>query len=148
MKQIIYIGSDHRGFQLKNEILQYLNTHNFNPVDCGCFNETESADYPDIANVVTSKMLEQEGSMGVLICGSGIGMSIAANRSKDIRAALCLSEEDVMLSRQHNNANILCMGAKNSNTENAIHMVQVFLNTAFEGGRHSDRIEKIDKYAK
>lgn len=138
----IFIGSDHAGFKLKQAILkaslipQAL-------TDCGT-NSGESTDYPIYAQSVCTEVLKNSDSLGVLICGSGIGMSIAANRYKGIRAALCHTEKDASLSRQHNNANILVLAANTTNEAQALKMIENFIQTPFEGGRHLRRIQQID----
>lgn len=143
MRKII-IGSDHAGFDLKEECRQFLIKYPACDVfDQGVF-DRQSADYPDIAKKVSLAVLSGEYEKGILICGSGIGMSITANRYKGIRAALCHDIYTARLSRQHNDANILVMGGRVIGTGLALEMVEIFLNTGFEGERHRRRIDMID----
>lgn len=134
-----YIGSDHAGYALKQKILSKY--HKYNLVDLGADSE-ESTDYPIIAQKMGS--LIEEGDMGILICGSGIGMSIAANRFKNIRAALCVNQEMAELARKHNNANVLVLGSRVTETEVVFQIIDKFFNTAFEAGRHQRRIDLIN----
>ncbi len=140
----ITIASDHAGFDLKSVIIKELN-HQYQIIDLGCDNSEDSVDYPDFAKKLAEKIIKKEADFGILICGSGIGISIAANRFKEVRAALCHNQKTAKLSRQHNNANVLCLGARIINEANAIKIVKVFLNTNFEGGRHNKRVEKLSK---
>lgn len=140
---IIPIGCDHAGFLLKNSIISALSSKGYECLDFGCLSE-ESIDYPDYAHAVSNYITENEGTMGILICGSGNGINMTANKHKDIRSALCWKEEIASLARQHNNANILTLPARFLSTEEAIKIVNVFLNTEFEGGRHLLRINKIN----
>lgn len=139
----IFIGSDHAGFTLKSVILEYLKAEGKNVTDLGAYSQN-SCDYPRSAQAVCKAVLEQNG-VGVLICGTGIGMSISANRFKGIRAAVCTHEFHARVTRQHNNANVLCMGERVTAPGLAVELVKIFLNTGFEGGRHERRIEIIDK---
>lgn len=146
-KQLIYIGSDHAGFENKNELKKYLVETGREVTDLGTFTE-ESVDYPDIAREVGEKVLETEGSLGVLLCGTGIGMSIAANKLHGIRAALCNDENAAEMSRRHNDANVLAMGARTTETEMLKKILEKFLVTKFEGAqpegeRHLRRVEKM-----
>ncbi len=137
----IQIGADHAGFELKEKIKFYLQNE-FNEVaDHGTF-ASDSVDYPDYAHP-TAEAVEKENGVGILICGSANGVCIAANKHQGIRAALCWNVEVAKLARQHNNANILCIPARFVSDEMAIQMVEAFLNTAFEGGRHQQRVSKI-----
>ena len=138
----IAIASDHAGFDLKSLIIKTF-TNQYQIIDCGLNNANTSVDYPDFAKKVVAKIMSKEVDFGILICGSGIGMSIASNRFKEIRAALCHNQKITKLSRQHNNANILCLGARIVKTHNALKMVELFLSTKFEAGRHSKRIDKL-----
>ncbi len=133
----ISIASDHAGFDLKSA----LASASF--LDEGVFS-TETSDYPDYARIVCHKLLNGDIDFGILICGTGIGMSMAANRFKGIRAALCHTSQDALYARAHNNANILCLGARTQDVETAKEIVNVFLETPFEGGRHQRRIDKMD----
>jgi len=140
----IIIGSDHAGFDLKEEIKAFLETELGHEVeDVGVFNK-DSADYPVMAQKVAGAITEEKFPFGILICGTGIGMSIAANRYKGVRAALCHNILTARLSRQHNDANILAMGGRIIGVSLAQEMVREFLTTSFEGGRHKRRIDQID----
>jgi ribose 5-phosphate isomerase B len=139
----ISIASDHAGFDLKLSIIRTLQG-NHQIVDCGCDNNV-SVDYPDFAQKVAEKIINHEVDFGILICGSGIGMSIAANRFKQVRASLCYNQKTVKLSRQHNDANILCLGARITKTTNVLKMIEIFLNTNFEGNRHQKRVNKLSQ---
>ena len=131
----IFIASDHAGFKLKEYLKKY-----FDLSDLGTYDE-ESCDYPVFAKKLVDQM--KEGDKGILICGTGIGMSIVVNRYKNIRAALCFNEEMTVLARQHNNANVLVLGARIISTEIAKTCVEKFLSTDFEGGRHQRRLKLI-----
>ena len=139
----IIIGSDHAGFELKNRYKELL-THElgYEVSDAGAYS-TDSVDYPDIARKVASAVSSGEYEKGVLICGAGIGMSIAANRFKGVRAALCHDHFTTEMARKHNNANILVVGARVTGEGLALEILKVFLTTEFEGGRHKMRIDKI-----
>lgn len=139
----ISIASDHAGFSLKQAITEYLESKNYKTLDLGVFNGESSVDYPDYASSLCESLLENIGNIGILICATGIGMSIAANRFSGIRAALCTSVAMAELSRQHNDANILVLGCKNNSIDEVLSMVQKFLDTSFEGGRHIKRLAKI-----
>lgn len=139
----IHIGSDHAGYELKNLISASLTNLSFNIIDHGT-NSRESCDYPLIAQSVC-KAVAGDKSTGILICGTGIGMSIAANRIKAIRAALCPTELQARLARRHNNANILCLGARVIGPELAIAITMAFLESDFEGGRHERRLEQLNE---
>jgi len=137
----IVIGSDHAGFELKGKVVELLRELKHEVEDVGC-HSNESVDYPDFAEKLTAK-LEGTGKFGILICGTGIGMSIAANRHRFIRAALCHDEHTAIVSREHNNANVLCLGARILDSEAALGIVKVWLETDFAGGRHQQRISKF-----
>lgn len=139
----IAIASDHAGVDLKRLLSQDIEKSGMQVVDLGP-QDTQSVDYPDYAHKLANWMKDKPDSRGVLICGSGIGMSIAANRHKHIRAALVSTSEQAALSRQHNNANVLCLGARHISEETAREATKVFLTTAFEGGRHETRVGKIN----
>ena len=141
--QKISIASDHNGVALKDKIIQYLGSLKYEVVDFGPKNDLESVDYPDYAKKVCESILDEETSMGVLICGTGLGMSIAANRCSGIRAALCTDIFMVERARAHNDANILVLGNQISSEKNSLDMLKKFLNTSFEGGRHARRLSKI-----
>ncbi|MEG1559695.1 MAG: ribose 5-phosphate isomerase B [Clostridia bacterium] len=138
----IAIGSDHGGFLLKNELITYLGENNFELRDFGCFN-TNSVDYPDIASSVARAVVSGEFERGILICGTGIGVSICANKINGVRCALCSEPVSAKLARAHNDANILALGARIIGFELAKAIVNEFLTSTFDGGRHSRRIEKI-----
>ena len=138
---MIYIGCDHGGYSLKLELMRYLEKNGFEFSDMGC--NGEAVDYPDIAEKVCEKVLESEENKGILICGTGIGISIAANKIKGIRAALCADWYSAKYTRLHNDANVLCMGGRVIGSGTAEEIVRVFLSTEFEGGRHAARVDKI-----
>ncbi len=140
----IFIASDHAGFTLKKIVLDYLSKENFEIIDLGTDSGKNSVDYPDYAYKLADN-LSGDDEFGILICGSGIGISIAANRQKHIRAALCVTEEMAKLSRAHNNANVLCLGARLTDEKKALKIVDAFLDSPFESGRHSSRVEKLSK---
>jgi RpiB/LacA/LacB family sugar-phosphate isomerase len=135
------IGCDHAGYKLKNEIISTFQARGYNVIDCGTYSE-DSVDYPDYAKSVADIVLEKK-IPGILICGSGIGISIAANKIPGIRAALCTNEYTARLARQHNDANILAIGARITAAGFALEIVDTFIKTEFEAGRHTRRIEKI-----
>lgn len=137
----IIIGSDHGGFRLKNEIIKHLEKLGFQVKDFGCFNEN-SCDYPIIAKDVAQKVLSS-GNKGILVCGTGIGMSIAANRFKGIRASHCTDTFTARMTRMHNDSNILCLGERVTGSGLALDIVDIWLKTEFEGGRHLNRINMI-----
>ena len=138
----VAIGSDHAGFDLKEKLIsKYANKYTF--VDEGTYSN-DSVDYPDFGHKVGILVSNKEVDYGIVICGSGIGISIAANKIKGVRAALCTTSEHSKLSRLHNNANILAIGSRLTDENNIFEIVDVFFKTEFEGGRHQDRIEKID----
>jgi ribose 5-phosphate isomerase B len=136
------IASDHAGVKLKGKIIRDLRKKNVKVLDLGTDSE-EKVDYPDFTYKMVEEIIEKTVSQGILICGTGIGMSIAANRSSDIRAALCTSEFMAERARSHNDANILVLGSKLVDDDISIKMVEKFLKTEFEGGRHARRIAKI-----
>lgn len=139
----IAIGSDHGGFHYKEAIMEYLKARNIEFVDVGTHTR-ESCDYPDIAQNVAKKVVSGEFNRGILICGTGIGMSIAANKIRGIRAALCSDTYSARVCRAHNNANILCLGERVIGEHLALDIVDIWLKTGFEGGRHKRRIDKIE----
>jgi len=138
----IFISSDHAGFKLKENIKKYLLKKKLAFQDLGPNND-DRVDYPDFAHKVAKKVKANRHNVGILVCGSGVGMSIAANRHKNIRAAQCFNLKSTKLSRLHNDANIITLGSRVLTKKNALSFVGVFLNTKFEGGRHSKRIKKI-----
>lgn len=140
---MIYVGCDHGGYQLKLELMKYLSENGFEYTDMGC--NGEPVDYPDIAEAVCKKVTENAENKGILVCGTGIGISMAANKIKGIRAALCADWYSAKYTRLHNDANVICMGGRTTGAGSAVEMLDVFLHTEFEGGRHATRINKIMK---
>ena len=138
MDKKLYIASDHAGFALKSKLCDRFKSL----VDLGT-NSEESVDYPDFAHKLTNEVLKDNSNLGILICGTGVGMSMAANRVKGIRAGLVSNNEIARLIRQHNNANVLVLPGRFMDEEEAINCVKVFLETKFEAGRHKQRIDKI-----
>lgn len=138
----IPIASDHAGITLKSALKNELLAQGFVPDDLGTHTK-DSVDYPDFAHTLCQYILADKAKRGVLICGSGIGMSIAANRHKNIRAALCRSVQDAELARKHNNANVLCLGERSTDITTAKAILQAFIATEFEAGRHEKRVEKM-----
>ncbi len=138
----IVIGADHGGYELKEQIRSLLGELGHGVEDVGC-HSLESVDYPDIAAAVSARLVAGEGDTGILICGTGIGMSIAINREPKIRAALCHDEYTARMSREHNNANVLCLGARVTGAGVAEAIVKAWLDTGFAGGRHQRRIAKF-----
>ncbi|MBK9629706.1 MAG: ribose 5-phosphate isomerase B [Saprospiraceae bacterium] len=143
MGKIISIGSDHAGFELKEKLLFWLPELGYSVIDHGCF-DTESVDYPDYGKSVGVSTASGASEIGIVICGSGNGIAIAANKVKGIRCALCWNPEISKLARLHNNANVLALPARFINEEEAKMIVSNFLNTNFEGGRHEARVNKIE----
>ena len=139
----IVIGSDHGGFSLKNEIVKHLKASEYEVLDLGCYSE-DSCDYPVIAKAVVQEVLKTSGR-GILVCGTGIGMSIAANRVEGIRASHCTDTFTARMTRAHNNSNILCLGERITGKGLALDIVDIWLKTDFEGGRHQKRIDMIDR---
>ena len=136
-----YIASDHAGFKLKSCILsKFVNKKKI--IDLGPKSNI-SVDYPDYAKKLSKKIASDKGSLGILICGSGMGMAITANKIKNVRAALCYSNKNTKLSRLHNNANIITLGERLISKNKAINLIKIFLRTKFEGGRHLRRIKKM-----
>lgn len=140
--ELIGIAADHGGFALKYAIVEEVKALGFEVLDLGTHDE-ESSDYPDMAENLIAAFEEGRVSRGLLICGTGIGISIAANRHPGIRAALCYDTDTAALARQHNDANVMCLGGRKTSPNLAIKMVKVFLETAFEGGRHARRVGKL-----
>jgi ribose 5-phosphate isomerase B len=138
----VAIGCDHRGFSLKQKVMAYLHDLSHDCQDYGCYN-TDSVDYPDIAKKVSEGVSSCSSEKGILICGTGLGMSIAANKLKGIRAALCYDALAASKARKHNDANILCLKGEDIETGTTLDIVRIFLSTNFEGGRHIQRINKI-----
>lgn len=139
----IVIGADHAGFEMKGGLKTFLESEGYVLNDVGVHSD-ESADYPPIAQAVARAVQEAPGHIGILVCGSGIGMAIAANRFSSVRAAVCWNEETAKLSREHNDANVLVLPGRFLSTDEALSLLKIFLNAEFEGGRHSRRIELIE----
>lgn len=140
---MIAIGCDHAGYDMKKELMEVLGEKGYEFKDSGC--NGEKCDYPDIAEKVCEDVLSGGCEYGILICGTGIGMSIAANKIKGIRAALCTDSFSTKYTRLHNNANVMCMGARTLGKGLAAELAEIFLTTGFEGGRHQKRLDLIDK---
>ena len=138
----IVIGGDHAGFTYKSAIIELLKAEGHEVKDFGPFNDS-SVDFPDFAHPVADAVEKNEAGNGILICGSGNGVAMAANKHQNVRAALCWNKTLAALAKQHNNANILCLPARFISLEEAIELTKTFLNTEFEGGRHATRVEKI-----
>ncbi|MBE7704137.1 MAG: ribose 5-phosphate isomerase B [Cyanobacteria bacterium SIG28] len=141
MSNKIIIGSDHGGFRLKSDIITHLKNNGYEVDDLGCYT-TESCDYPVIAKAVAEKVLTNSGR-GILVCGTGIGVSITANRYDGIRASHCTDTFTARMTRMHNDSNILCLGERITGAGLALDIVDIWLNTEFEGGRHQKRIDMI-----
>ena len=141
---MIAIGSDHGGYKLKEEIKKYLEEKEIEYTDCGTFNE-ESVDYPEIAKAVSLEVQNGECEKGIIICRSGIGMSMVANKFKGIRCAKCNDEEEAKFSRMHNNSNLFALGADYMDVNKAIRIVRTWIATEFEGGRHEARVKMIEE---
>jgi len=139
---IIPIGSDHAGFETKQMLITHLTALGYEVKDYGCYSD-QSIDYPDYAHPVATHIESNPGSLGILLCGSGNGISMTANKHQGIRCALCWTPEIAELARLHNDANIISLPARFISVDEAKEMVNVFLNTAFEGGRHATRVAKI-----
>jgi len=140
LKQI-FIASDHAGYNLKKSIISKFSKTN-KITDLGT-NSKDAVDYPDFAKKLSKKVASTKGSFGILVCGSGMGMAITANRTKNIRAALCYSKKNTKLSRLHNNANIITLGERLIDKNKAFNLIKIFLSTNFDGGRHLRRIKKM-----
>ena len=138
----LFISSDHAGYNLKEQIKKKFNKK-FSFIDLGTHNSKTSVNYPDYAHKLCKKVANNSKNMGILVCGSGMGMSMAANRHKKIRAAVCYSPKNTKLSRLHNNANIITLGSRLTKKNTAFKCIDVFINTKFEGGRHRRRVKKI-----
>lgn len=139
----IVIGCDHAGYDMKEKVKDYLMNKNFNIIDVGT-DSNKSVDYPSFGHEIGKKVVESEVYKGIAICGSGIGISIAANKISGIRAALCTSVEHAEMSRKHNDANILALGSRMTSEKDIFNIVDVWLSTEFEGGRHLDRVNMIE----
>jgi ribose 5-phosphate isomerase B len=143
MEMKVAIGADHAGFELKQKLVAYLQDKHVVCVDKGTYS-SERADYPDYGHAVATAVVNHEVTFGILMCGSGNGINISANKHKGIRAALCWNQEIAKLARQHNDANILVLPARYISEEEAHKCIDVFLSEKFEGGRHQARIDKIE----
>jgi RpiB/LacA/LacB family sugar-phosphate isomerase len=139
------IGADHRGFWLKKTLAEHFQSVGYEVEDCGVSNDCEAVDYPDYANKVAEKVLTLKKCFGILVCHSGIGMNIAANRHKGIRAVLLIGEEMMRLAREHNDANVICFGSGFIGPEIAIYISEIFTTTEFKDSRHKTRIDKLDQ---
>ena len=138
----LFISSDHAGYSLKEQIKKkFKNKYSFH--DLGTDNSKDSVNYPDYAHKLCKKVAKNTKNIGILVCGSGMGMSMAANKHKNIRAAVCYSPKNTKLSRLHNNANIITLGSRLTKKNTAFKCIHVFMNTKFEGGRHKKRVTKI-----
>jgi ribose 5-phosphate isomerase B len=141
-KNTLYLGSDHGGYILKTQLKNILANEN-ELHDLGCYSE-DRVDYPDIASSVAKAVLSTPGSIGILVCGTGIGISIKANRYPGIRAAIVYNDFTAEMAKAHNNANILCLGGRTTLTEDALRYIAIWQKTAYEGGRHDTRLRKLD----
>lgn len=139
----IAIAADHGGFELKQSIIEYLSKKNVDILDLGT-NNLESVDYPLYADKLANSILNKESDLGILVCGTGIGISIKANRYKGIRAALLYDDNVALMTRKHNDANVMVFGGRTMNKEDVFNRIDIFLNTEFEGGRHQKRIDMLD----
>ena len=139
---MIAIGCDHGGFTLKNALIKYLESENIQYKDYGCY-DTNSVDYPDIAHNVCVPVQKGEAEFGILVCGTGIGISIADNKHKGIRAAVLSDTYSAEKTRQHNNANVICMGGRVIGEDLAVSILKSYMSAEFEGGRHQNRVDKI-----
>lgn len=139
---MIALGCDHGGINLKTAIIKYLDENNIEYKDFGCYT-AESVDYPVYAKLVADSIVSGESERGILCCGTGIGISIAANKVKGIRAAVCTNEFMAEMTRRHNDANIMCLGGRVIEEDKAVELAKIFLNTDFEGGRHQNRLDLI-----
>jgi ribose 5-phosphate isomerase B len=140
----IVFGCDHAGFPLRGEVLGAIAHLGHEVLDVGAANAADSVDYPDFAHVVASRIAGGEAELGILVCGSGVGMSIAANRHRGVRAVVCSESYSAAMSRRHNDANVLCFGARVIGPGVARQLVEAFVQSPFEGGRHARRVEKIE----
>ena len=138
----VAIGCDHGGLNIKNAIIEYLKENNIEYNDFGCYTE-ESVDYPVYAYKVATDVINTADTLGILCCGTGIGISMAANKVKGIRAAVCTNDFMAEMTRRHNNSNIICMGGRIIDEQTAVKLADIFLNTEFEGDRHTKRVDMI-----
>ena len=142
MKRKIYIGADSAGFALKGEVIEHLKSQGYECVNLGC-DSAESCHYPVFASKLCQKLQNGEADLGILVCGTGIGMSLAANKVKGIRAACCSEHFSAKYTRLHNNSNVLCLGGRVIGVGTAIELADLFVDTEFEGGRHENRVNKV-----
>lgn len=140
---MIILACDHAGYPLKEEIKKFFNHENITTIDVGTYS-TDSVDYPDYAKLGSTKVLESDNNTGIFICGTGIGMSVVANRNSKIRAALCWNKTIASLARRHNNANVLVLPGRYMRKNKAISIIKEFLTTQYEAGRHSKRLKKLN----
>lgn len=140
----IAIGSDHRGFEVKTKIIEHIKKLGHEAIDCGA-HDCNAIDYPDIASAVSEKIVQGDVDRGILICGSGIGMAITANKFPGVRAATCHDDLTAEMSRRHNNVNVMCLSADLLGERLIDRMVDLWINTAFEKGRHQRRVDKISE---
>ncbi len=141
-RRIIYIGSDHAGYEAKSHVIDYVSNMGYSVIDKGTYS-SESVDYPDFGVAVGKAVIEDPGSSGIIICGSGIGISIAANKVKGVRAALCATPLHAEMAKKHNDANILSMGARMTSEKKMETIIDTWFANDFEGGRHQKRVDKI-----
>ena len=141
----IALGSDHRGYPHKQQLIAALTEAGHAAEDCGC-HSTESADYPDAAFAVGERVADGRADLGILVCGSGIGVSIAANKVAGVRASLCADAEAAVMTRRHNDSNVLCMSGDRTDPDAAVAIAQAWLAASFDGDRHARRVEKITAY--
>ena len=139
---MIILACDHAGYLLKEQIKDFFNKENITTIDVGCYSE-DSCDYPDYAKAANLKVIESSNNVGIYICGTGLGMTMAANRNPKIRAALCDNANFASFARRHNDANVLVLPGRHINKTRAIRIIKVFLTTNFEGGRHARRVKKL-----
>lgn len=140
---MIILASDHAGYLLKEEVKKFLNRENIIAIDVGSYSREQLDDYPDFAKAANAKVIEDPRNVGIYICGTGIGMCMAANRNPKIRAAVCESSKFAAISRMHNDANVLCLPGRFMKARKAIRIIKTFLTTDFEGGRHARRLKKL-----
>lgn len=148
---MIIIGADHTGFELKDKIIKYYKNKELEILDVSDYEIDVNDDYPDVAKKICLEVLKDSKHLGIAICGTGIGISIACNKVNGIRAALCFDDYMAKMSRNHNNANVLCLGARLEYTKdiyNVINIIEEFINSDFEGNRHQKRLEKIKELEK
>lgn len=142
---MVYIACDHGGIELKKAIIELLEKSGEMVTDLGT-NSADSVDYPDYGFAVAEKVTAEKGALGIVICKTGVGMSISANKVKGVRCGLCTSVDMGRLCRQHNNANVLALGAGNTDIDTALEIVKAFISSEFEAGRHTRRVDKITEY--